>query len=217
MLNRADNPYRSSHDAPRSSGHRDFDGRPGLRIDILFGGIAAALCTIATRLAFVRTQLSEEYAVEFDRTVEQLEPIPSHDGRIIAAGGEVLAEDQQVFGLKVHYRWLEEPSDPAWLKAQALSRLDRPSRRDPEKSGSRAGTYSRSEISFGRKSRSRRASTPKFSTKRRREIRRRVEHIYDLVKSRRTAQDVDSSAEDSVTDPPRSRPQAFERSFGTRL
>src|SRR6185369_10507614 len=38
----------------------------------------------------------------------------------------------EVFGLKVHYRWLEDPVDPFWLKQQALSRLDRASRRKPD-------------------------------------------------------------------------------------
>src|SRR5437867_441219 len=133
MLNRADNPYSADGSASRPSFKSRLEGRPASRIVLLFGAIVLALCTIAARLTYVETQLAETFAREYNREIERWEPVPSHDGRIIAADGEVLAEDQQLFGVKVHYRWLEEPADPAWLKAQALARLDRTERRDPRR------------------------------------------------------------------------------------
>lgn len=186
MRNRADNPYRSQFDVARSSAERGLDGRPGLRIAALFAVIALALGTIGVRLTFVQTQLSEEFASEFDRTIERFEPIPSHDGRIIAADGEVLAEDQQVFGLKVHYRWLEEPPDPAWLKAQALSRLDRPSRRNPDKVARERELVLRKREQLWKEISQLTGLNARALAARRREIQRRVERIYDLVEGRRT-------------------------------
>ena len=39
--------------------------------------------------------------------------------RILARDGTILARDQRVLGLAVHYRYLEDPADPAWLRSQA--------------------------------------------------------------------------------------------------
>src|SRR5579863_4555409 len=120
MRNRADNPYRVRFHMSTLGVSRDWglDRHPALRIAILFIVILLAFLAIASRLAYVQGRLTNRYAAEFDRTIEQFEPIPSHDGRILAADGEVLAEDHEVFGLAVHYRWLEEPPNPLWLKSQ---------------------------------------------------------------------------------------------------
>src|SRR5262249_47889543 len=133
MRNRADNPYRSADSASRALSEWELDRHPALRLSVLFMFILLAVLAIASRLTYLQGRLSERYAADFDRTVERFEPIPSHEGRILAADGEVLAEDREIFGLMVHYRWLEDPPHPAWLKSQALSRLDRPARRDPER------------------------------------------------------------------------------------
>ncbi|MBS0260392.1 MAG: hypothetical protein JSS02_00440 [Planctomycetes bacterium] len=185
MLNRADNPYRASDELLPDTGAQNFDGRPGWRIAVLFAGVALALGAIALRLVFVQTQLTDDYAVEFDRTVERFEPIPSHDGRIIAAGGEVLAEDQQVFGLKVHYRWLEEPPDPGWLKSQALSRLDRQARRDKALVEAEKARILEIRERLWREISQITGQDASTLTTRRRGIQRRVEHIYQLVETRR--------------------------------
>ena len=44
----------------------------------------------------------------------------------------------------MHYRWLEEPPDPAWLKAQALARLDRRAAARSATRGRRTGERSSS-------------------------------------------------------------------------
>src|SRR6267154_4329273 len=132
MRNRADNPYRPDDAAVCETSRRAFDRQPALRIAALFGVVLVAILTIAGRMMHVQGRLSQRYAAEFDRTSERFEPIPSHDGRILAAGGEVLAEDREVFALNVHYRWLEDPPDARWLRGMALSRLDRQARRDPQ-------------------------------------------------------------------------------------
>jgi len=72
----------------RRSPEQALDERPALRIAALFGVILLAVCAIAARVTFVETQLAETIANEFNRQTERWEPIPSHDGRIIAADGE---------------------------------------------------------------------------------------------------------------------------------
>ena len=106
--------------------------RPGLRLVGLGLVMVLPLAAIGLRFAQVQLTLGEEYRGEFEQTVERWEPIPSRDGRLLAAEGTVLAEDVDLFRLKVHYRWLEEPADPGWLRSLALRRLDRRARRNAD-------------------------------------------------------------------------------------
>ena len=92
MRNRADNPYRSRADAPRMTFDGGLDRNPALRLSIVFSVILLCVLAIAARLVYVQGRLGDEYAAEFDRTSERFESIPSHDGRILAADGEVLAK-----------------------------------------------------------------------------------------------------------------------------
>jgi len=112
----------------------------------------------------------------------------------LAADGEVLAEDREIFGLKVHYRWLEEPPHPAWLKSQALSRLDRPARRDPQ----RVAREQERVLELRARLWNQLAQATRLDLEtlagRRREIQNRVEHIYELVERRRSAVETELSA-----------------------
>jgi cell division protein FtsI/penicillin-binding protein 2 len=54
-------------------------------------------------------------------------------GRILARDGTVLACDRETPALAVHYRWLEEPADPRWVRRMARSRLSRTDRKDPRR------------------------------------------------------------------------------------
>jgi penicillin-binding protein 2 len=185
MLNRGDNPYRAPEVLLHNSADQNLDGRPGMRIAVLFGAITVGFVAIAVRLSYVQSLLTEEYAVEFDRTVDRYEPIPSHDGRIIASGGEILAEDQQVFSLKVHYRWLEDPPDPAWLKSQALSRLDHKARRDRSKVEAEQQNVLNLRDRLWKELATITGQDANALNAKRRGIQRRVEHIYNLVETRR--------------------------------
>jgi penicillin-binding protein 2 len=185
MRNRADNPYRLDDAAVHGTSHRAFDRQPALRIVVLFGAILVPILTIAGRMMHVQGRLSGRYAAEFDRTSERFEPIPSHDGRILATGGEILAEDREVFALNVHYRWLEDPPDARWLRGMALSRLDRQARRDPQQIAREEERVLMMRhdlwIRLSRLSGLDKAAL----ASRRHAIQRRVEHIYDLVERRR--------------------------------
>lgn len=132
MLNRASHPLYAPAPHDGSSAW-DMDQSPEMRLGVLYAALCCLTFAVAGRMVYVQAALSDKYAVDFERLTEKFEPIPSRDARILAASGEVFAEDVEVFGLKVHYRWLEEPVDPIWLKQQALSRLDRASRRKPDR------------------------------------------------------------------------------------
>jgi penicillin-binding protein 2 len=130
--------------------------------------------------------LTDQYAADFERTVERFEPVPSHDGRILAADGEVLAEDRDVFGVMVHYRWLEEPPDPGWLKGQALGRLDRTARRDPGRVARELEGILERRAELWRQLARTTELNPAALAGRRREVQRRVERIYGIVDERRS-------------------------------
>ncbi|RMG36850.1 MAG: hypothetical protein D6725_09895 [Planctomycetota bacterium] len=53
------------------------------------------------------------------------EAIPAPSGRIVTADGVTLAEDRVRYTLQIHFRWLETPPDPDWLRDAARAALRR--------------------------------------------------------------------------------------------
>lgn len=198
MLNRPLNALLST--AGTDDSGRESHHQPRLRLGILFGTLLAAFVAIGARLAVVQTQLTDEYAAEFERTTERLESIPSRDGRILSADGQVLAEDVVLYGLSVHYRWLEEPVDEGWLRQQALSRLDRAGRRDPQRVAAESAALQERRDALWRRLERATGRTPAEVTGARRAIQKRVERLYDLVERGRQA-DPASPAPDAERSP----------------
>ena len=131
MLNRAALPWQpDADDQPWSA--LQVDRYPVTRLIVLLALTVLPLGGVAWRVARLQIELPETYAAAFEQTTEKLEPIPTTNGRIIA-GGEVLAEDEILFGVKVHYRWLEQPPNADWVRQQARSHLTRAERRKPER------------------------------------------------------------------------------------
>ena len=133
MLNRAANSLQSQNDGQgiwETGWH--VDQSPGLRVALLFTALLIPLLVVGWRLAYVQCVLPEDYAAEIERTFEKPEAIPSYTGRILASDGQVLAQDVETFFVTAHYRWLEEPANPRWLKECALSRLSPTARRNAE-------------------------------------------------------------------------------------
>ena len=115
------------------SGSRAADGAPSLRLLLLFVMLLAPLAVVSARLTRLQRRLGPQYVATWETTTTEVESIPCRDGRILTADGAVLAQDRLRFDVLVHYRWLEEPANPQWLKQQAHSRLTRRERRDAEK------------------------------------------------------------------------------------
>jgi penicillin-binding protein 2 len=57
------------------------------------------------------------------RPLAKSRPLPGIRGQIISRDGRVLACDQRMASLAVHYRYLEDPPSPRWLRAQARARV----------------------------------------------------------------------------------------------
>lgn len=107
------------------------DERPDARLRWLTALLGLGLSAVPFRLADVRSDIDIE-ASTGPRAVRSVEePIPARDGRILSSDGSVLAEDVETFAVLVHYRWIERPANPQWLRREALRSLKPSERRDP--------------------------------------------------------------------------------------
>ena len=159
--------------------------RSGLRLLGLGLAMILPLATIGVRFAHVQLTLGDEYRGEFEQTQERFEPIPSRDGRLLAAEGTVLAEDVDLFRLKVHYRWLEAPADPGWLRSLALRRLDRRARRNAELVAQAEAEVERERDALWRRLAERSGVDEAELTRRRERIQQRVERLQARVAAQR--------------------------------
>lgn len=185
MLNRASHPLHPP--APHGGTPAwDMDENPELRLGVFYVALCLALIAVAGRLTYVQTFLTGDYALDFDKTTEKFESIPSRDARILTADGLVLAEDVEVFAVKVHYRWLEEPADPAWLKQQALSRLERGARRKPERVRAAAEALLAGRNAFWTRLAGLTGTSAQELTRRRRDIQKRVERMLKTTEEQQT-------------------------------
>jgi penicillin-binding protein 2 len=131
MLNRITNIFDDSAAATRVADRPwQVDHRPGMRLVWLMALLTFPFVAVTGRLIYLQATLGEDFIEPTAQTSELTERIPSRDGRILASDGRVLASDIQRFRVQVHYRWLESPPNPVWLRRQALSQLDRAERRN---------------------------------------------------------------------------------------
>ncbi|MCA8997273.1 MAG: hypothetical protein KDA80_09805, partial [Planctomycetaceae bacterium] len=95
----------------------------GMGFLVLFGIVGA-------RVVWLQTQLADNFIVPWDQWIVEERPLPARTGRILSRDGVVFAYDDVRYDVAVHYRWLEQPSDPVWLKSQVRQLLTREQRRD---------------------------------------------------------------------------------------
>jgi penicillin-binding protein 2 len=90
-----------------------------------------AIVIVLTRFGWVQSQLQAGYLEALNVTTTEFEWLPARDGRILV-DGTVLAADEDLYSLEVHYRWLEEPVNESWLIRYVRSQLTAAERRNPE-------------------------------------------------------------------------------------
>jgi len=106
---------------------------PRRRLRVLFGGFVLLLVVVVVRLVYLERTEGAAFRAEAARPLSRSKPLPGVRGRILARDGTVLAYDKKVQALAVHYRYLEQPSNPRWLRAMARARLSPAERRDPQR------------------------------------------------------------------------------------
>ena len=134
MLNRASN---SLHDDTADAGLLGFawqvDRYPLVRLALLFAVLVVPLVVVGWRVGQLQFEMADVYAGEFSKLTTRLEEIPCLDGRILTSDGQTAAEDVPGLEVHIHYRWIEEPADPRWLKQKAVARIPRAERRKAER------------------------------------------------------------------------------------
>ena len=95
------------------------------------------LFTLLLALVFahvIRLEQTEgaAFRAEARRPLERRVLLPASRGRILARDATVFAHDVHLSTLEVHYRYLESPHNPAWLRRQARVQLTRAERNDPQ-------------------------------------------------------------------------------------
>jgi len=108
----------------------DLDRRTGLRTTFLWLGTFLLLSISGLRLYDLKANHAEDFLANAHPATIISETIPATDGRIYSSDGQLLAYDDQLFALAIHYRWLEAPPNEIWWKQQARKRLTKSNRKN---------------------------------------------------------------------------------------
>lgn len=106
---------------------------PRRRLQICWVVIVALLGIVFLRVVHLEVTQGAAFREEATKPLLRRVSVPGLRGRILARDGSVLAYDKETLALAVHYRYLEEPPDPQWLRNQARARLPRSERRNAER------------------------------------------------------------------------------------
>lgn len=169
----------------RRSPQRSAHGDSLRRVQGIYLGFILLLAVVLGRLVQLEVSQGAAFRAEAAKPLQREHLVPGVRGRILAADGAVLACDQETRALAVHYRWIEEPVDPGWLRWMARSRLTRAERRDEQRLAE-----AKAEVLVRRGAMADRVIrltgiSPEQWEERARRIRTRVEHIRDSVNRRR--------------------------------
>jgi penicillin-binding protein 2 len=102
------------------------------RLRICLGGFLLLLAVVFGRAVQLEVTQGAAFRAEACKPIERQISLPGVRGRILACDGTVLARDEKVLALAVHYRYLQQPPDAGWLQREARSRLTRAERKDPQ-------------------------------------------------------------------------------------
>ncbi|QDT18798.1 peptidoglycan D,D-transpeptidase FtsI family protein [Gimesia chilikensis] len=173
------------------------DRLPGVRVFLLGLILVVPLLAVSGRLLFIQMMNAEHFYSQFGKTTESFESIPSRDGRIVSIDGRVLALDVERFDLQAHYRWLEEPPNPRWLKQQALTLLEPVERRNREKvEAAQEKVLARRQQLWDELAQVMKTSSEELQTSCR-DVQQRVETIIESVNERAAQKEGASSSDDS--------------------
>lgn len=181
---------------------------PQGRLRWLGAALVAAAAVIMLRVGWINLVDGPEYRQAASQPLVETTVVPAVRGRILARDGTVLAHDEPSSTLMVHYRWLQSPADPAWVRTKARSMLSPRARRNSElraaaeaKVLAQRGDLRARLLSLG-------VIDAKTLTARGAAIQTRVERVADEVQRRRLARHLAAEREsDSMnTDDDRNAP-----------
>ena len=162
------------------------DSRRRMRICLV--GVVVLMIGVFGRAVQLEVTEGAAFRSEAANPLVRRHSLPGVRGRILARNGTVLACDKEVLALAVHYRWLEEPAHPRWLRWTARSRLSRTGRKRPERVAAEEARVLAERAELGRRLARLSGLTDQEWDRRARRIQARVERIAESVNRRREAQ-----------------------------
>lgn len=157
---------------------------PQRRITLCLVGYSALLLVFWIVLVVQQQVWGEAYRAVAARPQRRVESVVAPRGRIYSADGQLMADQRRSIALAVHYRFLEDPPEPGWLRRQARARVDRRYRSDPV----RLEQAEREFLQWREAQMARLAElcglSPKMWKERTAAIQSRVERIVDRVQQR---------------------------------
>ena len=106
---------------------------PRCRLRLLVMVFALMWLGIFARAVQLEWRYGNAFRAEALKPLRREIVLPALRGRILARDGAVLAADEQLQALAVHYRYLQQTPDETWLRNQARMRLPKAERRDRER------------------------------------------------------------------------------------
>ncbi len=106
---------------------------PRRRMRLLLVGYALALLLVWGRAVQLEQADGVARRAVAYAPKQSVETLDAERGRIVTRDGVILAADQQVRAVAMHYRYLQSPLDDRWVRRQVRSRLSRSERRDVAK------------------------------------------------------------------------------------
>ncbi|MEQ9407334.1 MAG: penicillin-binding transpeptidase domain-containing protein [Fuerstiella sp.] len=174
-----------------------IDPPSGFRFGLLATIFFLVTIVILGRTAWVQGVLTDRYLAALNTTVIDEEILPARDGRILTESSVVLASDVDQYAVQVHYRWLQNPIDPAWLRRELRRRLSRTERDDPILvQAAEAALIEQRQQMWTRLAQTVGLSMQEF-TQRQQAIQERVERIADSVNRRRQQPRVEETVDES--------------------
>lgn len=187
MLNRAASTLRDDEEDGGLLGLSwQVDQYPLVRLALLFAVIVGPLAVVGWRVGQLQFATADDYAREFSRLTERIEVIDCPDGRILTSDGQTAAEDVPGLQVQVHYRWIEEPPDPRWLKQKVLARLSRSERRKPERVQQETGKLLAERAALWQQLAEDTGVSAADMQRRRAAHQYRITHMKERIKARRT-------------------------------
>ncbi len=122
---------------------------PRRRLRIVLAGLVALLLVVFGRAVQIEVGQGAAFRKLAVRPLQRQTSLPGPRGRILARDGAVLACDQDVLAVAVHYRYLQEPPDGPWLRQAARARLTASQRKDPRQVAAQEEQLRRQRIELG--------------------------------------------------------------------
>jgi len=155
------------------------------RLRICLAAFAVLLLIVFSRVVQFEVTEGSAFRAEATRPLVREKHVPGVRGRILARDGTVLACDREVLAVAVHYRYLEQPPDPRWLRATARRRLSPAQRKDPHRMAAAEAGVQQQRADLARRLIQLCDLSPDEWNRRARRIQARVERIAESVCRRR--------------------------------